>query len=187
MRQLNLRYPVVQSGFNLLLLWVTIGTCTPTPTRFHNIKLCRWNKLAPRKHSIRESLKSGCLVLFCAGSSSSLNSSQGKMIENSWRPIKGGTSSHLHKDKFTIVFFVPGMGVSSFAIVFMKLRLEWHSIIFTSLGGTIGVIFGKKIGIDNFFKIPILCLLFLFRTKLHSWAFIFIGKRVILPLLEGPV
>ena len=36
-----------------------------------------------------------------------------------------------------------GMGVSSFAIIFMKLKLEWHSIIFTSLGGIAGIIFGE--------------------------------------------
>ena len=36
------------------------------------------------------------------------------------------------------------MGVSSFAIIFMKLKLEWHSIIFTSLGGIAGIIFGKS-------------------------------------------
>ncbi len=35
------------------------------------------------------------------------------------------------------------MGVSSFAIIYMKLKLEWHSIIFTSLGGITGIIFGN--------------------------------------------
>jgi hypothetical protein len=39
--------------------------------------------------------------------------------------------------------FFPGMGVSSFAIIYMKLKLEWHSIIFTSLGGITGIIFGN--------------------------------------------
>lgn len=37
-----------------------------------------------------------------------------------------------------------GMGTSSFAIIFMKLRLEWHSIFFTSIGGVFGVIFGLE-------------------------------------------
>jgi hypothetical protein len=40
-------------------------------------------------------------------------------------------------------FFFLGMGVSSFAIIYMKLKLEWHSIIFTSLGGITGIIFGN--------------------------------------------
>ena len=35
------------------------------------------------------------------------------------------------------------MGVSSFAIIFMKLKLEWHSIIFSSLGAIVGIIFGQ--------------------------------------------
>ena len=46
------------------------------------------------------------------------------------------------------LFHLLGMGVSSFAIIFMKLKLEWHSIIFTSLGGIAGIIFGEM----NFFK-----------------------------------
>jgi hypothetical protein len=48
------------------------------------------------------------------------------------------------------VFEFAGMGVSSFAIIFMKLKLEWHSIIFTSLGGITGIIFGEQFNLTIF-------------------------------------
>jgi hypothetical protein len=37
-----------------------------------------------------------------------------------------------------------GMVTASFAILFMKIKLEWHSIIFCSTGAFFGLIFGKK-------------------------------------------
>jgi uncharacterized membrane protein YfcA len=37
-----------------------------------------------------------------------------------------------------------GMGSASFAIIFMKIKLEWHSIIFCNIGGIVGLVFGLE-------------------------------------------
>jgi hypothetical protein len=36
------------------------------------------------------------------------------------------------------------MGSASFAILFMKIKLEWHSIIFCNIGGILGLIVGLE-------------------------------------------
>ena len=36
------------------------------------------------------------------------------------------------------------MVTASFSILFMKIKLEWHSIIFCSAGAFFGLIFGKS-------------------------------------------
>jgi len=36
-----------------------------------------------------------------------------------------------------------GMVCASFTILWMKIKLEWHSIVFCSFGGIFGLILGK--------------------------------------------
>jgi hypothetical protein len=36
-----------------------------------------------------------------------------------------------------------GMTSAAFAIIWMKIQLEWHSIIFCSFGAIFGLVFGK--------------------------------------------
>ena len=50
--------------------------------------------------------------------------------------------------------FYPYKGTASggFSTLFMKLKLEWHSIVFVNIGSIAGLIFG-----DNFFSTPDYC------------------------------
>lgn len=47
-----------------------------------------------------------------------------------------------------------GMVSASFAILFMKIRVEWHSVIFCSIGAFFGLIFGLEV-IDNLLSNPV--------------------------------
>jgi hypothetical protein len=42
------------------------------------------------------------------------------------------------------VYYYLGMVSASFAILFMKIKVEWHSVIFCSFGAFFGLIFGKS-------------------------------------------
>ena len=78
------------------------------------------------------------------------------------------SNSNRPKERFMIIFlkfmffvihlhccFV-GMVTAGFCILFMKIKVEWHSIIFCSIGAFFGLIFGKYYNFLNWFKHPIL-------------------------------
>ena len=39
-------------------------------------------------------------------------------------------------------FYAIGMGCASFTIIWMRIQLEWHAIIFCSIGAFFGMVFG---------------------------------------------
>jgi len=81
------------------------------------------------------------------------------------------------------------MGVSSFAIFFMKLKLEWHSIIFTSIGGIVGIIFGELSSSSNkqiFQNIPVMYIKVL-RLKFFYFGSVILTKRKICVKITGIV
>mmetsp|Transcript_1641 Transcript_1641/g.6024 ORF Transcript_1641/g.6024 Transcript_1641/m.6024 type:complete len:384 (-) Transcript_1641:89-1240(-) len=45
---------------------------------------------------------------------------------------------------FSFMIQAQGMTAASFSILFMKIRLEWHSIVFCTLGGIIGMVVGLE-------------------------------------------
>jgi hypothetical protein len=44
-----------------------------------------------------------------------------------------------------VITSTPGTASGGFCILFMKIKLEWHSIIFCNLGSLVGLVVGKKI------------------------------------------
>ena len=63
------------------------------------------------------------------------------------------------------LFCLLGMVTAGFCILFMKIKVEWHSIIFCSIGAFFGLIFGKSIALKvariKLFLLSILCFAFL--------------------------
>ncbi len=41
-------------------------------------------------------------------------------------------------------FYSTGVGSAGFCIMFMKVKIEWHSIVFVNMGSLVGLVFGKK-------------------------------------------
>ncbi len=44
----------------------------------------------------------------------------------------------------TIVSILSGMSAASFSIFWMKIKIEWHSVVFCSAGGIFGIVFGRN-------------------------------------------
>ena len=49
----------------------------------------------------------------------------------------------LYRMQIQIMFSI-GMGCASFTILWMRIQLEWHAIIFCSIGAFFGMVFGKE-------------------------------------------